>query len=70
VQLSTLPAFLRTEARRHPTLQVMLEPENTSKKRLESLKACDIDATVVVRPRAGIPDCRTKAELQVDGLAS
>ncbi len=54
VQLSTLPAFLRTAARRYPTLQIVLEPENTSDTLLESLKAGDIDAAVVVRPRAGI----------------
>lgn len=54
VLLSTLPAILRTVAQRHPTLQVTLEPENTSDKLLESLNAGDIDAAVVVLPRAGM----------------
>lgn len=54
VLLSTLPAILRTVARRYPTLQVVLEPENTSETLLESLKAGDVDAAVVVRPRSGI----------------
>jgi DNA-binding transcriptional LysR family regulator len=54
VQLSTLPAILRTSAQRYPTLQVVLEPENTSEKLLESLKAGDIEAAVVVKPRTGI----------------
>ncbi|KAF1046447.1 LysR family transcriptional regulator [Xylophilus sp.] len=52
VQLSTLPAILRVAARRYPTLQIALEPQNTSEKLLESLKAGDIDAAVVVRQRA------------------
>jgi DNA-binding transcriptional LysR family regulator len=54
VQMSTLPAMLRNVARRYPTLDVALEPENTSGKLLEALKAGDIDAAVVVRPRAGL----------------
>jgi DNA-binding transcriptional LysR family regulator len=54
VLLSTLPAILRTATQRYPTLQITLEPENTSDKLLESLNAGDIDAAVVVRPRAGM----------------
>lgn len=54
VLLSTLPAILRTMGQRYPTLQVTLEPENTSETLLESLKAGDIDAAVVVKPRAGV----------------
>ncbi len=64
VQLSTLPAILRTVARRHPTLEVMLEPVSTSERLLASLKAGDTDAVVVVEPRAGIP-----RQLAVDPLA-
>lgn len=55
VQLSTLPAILRTVSERHPTLEVMLEPVNTSERLLASLKAGDTDAVVVVKPRSGIP---------------
>ncbi|OWT54795.1 LysR family transcriptional regulator [Candidimonas nitroreducens] len=54
VLLSTLPAILRTTSQRYPNLRVTLEPENTSEKLLEALKAGDIDAAVVVRPRTGI----------------
>ncbi len=63
VQLSTLPAILRTVSRRHPTLEVMLEPVNTSERLLASLKAGDTDAVVVVQPRAGMP-----RQLAVDAL--
>jgi len=52
VQLSTLPAILRAASHRYPALQIALEPQNTSEKLLESLKAGDIDAAVVVRQRA------------------
>lgn len=51
VQLSTLPAILRAASHRYPELHVVLEPENTSGQLLESLKAGDIDAAVVVRQR-------------------
>ncbi len=54
VSLSTLPAILRTAGQRYPTLQVTLEPENTSEKLIESLKAGDIDAAILVRPRVGL----------------
>lgn len=54
VQLSTLPRILRAVARRFPTLQLTLEPANTSERLLESLKAGDIDAAIVVKPHAGI----------------
>ncbi len=54
VLLSTLPAILRTTNQRYPNIHVTLEPENTSEKLLEALKAGDIDAAIVVRPRAGI----------------
>lgn len=55
VQLSTLPIILRTVSQRYPTLEVMLEPVNTSERLLASLKAGDTDAVVVVKPRTGIP---------------
>lgn len=54
VLLSSLPAILRTTSQRYPSLDVTLEPENTSETLLESLKAGDIDAAIVVRPRAGV----------------
>lgn len=54
VQLSTLPAVLSNAIRRYPGLEVLLEPENTSERLLASLKAGDIDAAVVVRPRTGM----------------
>ena len=54
VLLSTLPAILRNVGQRYPTLKVTLEPENTSETLLESLKAGDIDAAVVVKPHAGL----------------
>lgn len=65
VLLSTLPAILRKVGLRYPTLQVTLEPENTSEKLLESLKAGDIDAAVVVKPRTGVSrklSCEVLAE--------
>ena len=55
VLLSTLPAILRTVNERFPTLEITLEPENTSEVLLESLKAGEIVGAVVVRPRAGMP---------------
>jgi len=54
VQLSTLPALLKRVAQRYPSLQVVLEAENTSERLLDGLKAGDVDTVMVVKPRAGI----------------
>ncbi|GAA5233382.1 LysR family transcriptional regulator [Verticiella sediminum] len=54
VMLSTLPAILRAMTERHPGIHVVLEPENTSGQLLESIKAGDIDAALVVNPQAGV----------------